>query len=123
MKQSEVQKELEKFRNYVIAEARKNLSNDKKNVSKTLYNSLKGNVKAMPNSLSMEFEMDIYGQFQDKGVKGANPSLVKNGKQKAPNSPFSFKNKMPPMEPLSKWAQKKNIRTRNKTKFIFYKTI
>jgi len=113
MKQSEVQKELEKFRNYVIAEARKNLSNDKKNVSKTLYNSLKGNVKAMPNSLSMEFEMDIYGQFQDKGVKGANPSLVKNGKQKAPNSPFSFKNKMPPMEPLSKWAQKKNIRFRN----------
>jgi hypothetical protein len=113
MKQSEVQKELEKFRNYVIAEARKNLSNDKKNVSKTLYNSLKGNVKAMPNSLSMDFEMDIYGQFQDKGVKGANPSLVKNGKQKAPNSPFSFKNKMPPMEPLSKWAQKKNIRFRN----------
>jgi hypothetical protein len=113
MKQSEVQKELEKFRNYVIAEARKNLSNDKKNVSKTLYNSLKGNVKAMPNSLSMQFEMDIYGQFQDKGVKGANPSLVKNGKQKAPNSPFSFKNKMPPMEPLSKWAQKKNIRFRN----------
>jgi hypothetical protein len=48
MKQSEVQKELEKFRNYVIAEARKNLSNDKKNVSKGLYNSLKGNVKAMP---------------------------------------------------------------------------
>lgn len=113
MKQSEVQKELEKFRNYVIAEARKNLSNDKKNVSKGLYNSLKGNVKAMPNSLSMEFEMDIYGQFQDKGVRGANPSLVKNGKQKAPNSPFSFKNKKPPMEPLSRWAQKKNIRFRN----------
>ena len=113
MKQSEVQKELERFRNYVIKEARKNLTRDKKNVSKGLYQSLKGNVKAMPNSFSMDFEMNQYGQFQDKGVKGKNPSLVKNGKQKAPNSKFSFKSKMPPVEPLSKWAQKKNIRFRN----------
>ena len=83
MKQSEVQKELERFRNYVIAEARKNLTILKKNHTKGLWQSLKGNVKAMPNSLSMDFEMNLYGQFQDKGVKGANPSLVKNGKQKA----------------------------------------
>lgn len=113
MKQSEVQKELERFRDYVIKEARTNLTRNKKNVSKGLYQSLKGNVKAMPNSLSIEFEMNQYGQFQDKGVKGAKPSLVKNGKQKAPNSPFSFKSKMPPVETLSKWAQKKNIRFRN----------
>ena len=85
MKQSEVQKELERFRDYVIKEARTNLTRNKKNVSKGLYESLKGNVKAMPNSLSIEFEMNQYGQFQDKGVKGAKPSLVKNGKQKAPN--------------------------------------
>ena len=148
MKQSEVQKELERFRDYVIKEARTNLTRSQKNVSKGLYESLKGNVKAMPNSFSMDFEMNQYGQFQDKGVKGANPSLVKNGKQKAPNSPFSFKSKMPPVEPLSRWAQKKNIRFRNadgtfakggyktlgfwlqkeylhrnKTKFIFYQTI
>ncbi len=76
MKQSEVQKELERFRDYVIKEARSNLTRSQKNVSKGLYESLKGNVKAMPNSLSMEFEMNQYGQFQDKGVKGANPSLV-----------------------------------------------
>ena len=113
MKQSEVQKELERFRDYVIKEARSNLTRNKKNVSKGLYESLKGNVKAMPNSLSIEFEMNQYGQFQDKGVKGAKPNLVKNGKQKAPNSPFSFKSKMPPVEPLSRWAQKKNIRFRN----------
>ena len=112
MKQSEVQKELERFRDYVIKEARSNLTRSQKNVSKGLYQSLKGNVKAMPNSFSMDFEMNQYGQFQDKGVKGANPSLVKNGKQKAPNSKFSFKNKMPPVEPLSKWAKKKNIRFR-----------
>ena len=44
MKQSEVQKELERFRNYVIKEARTNLTRNKKNVSKGLYESLKGNV-------------------------------------------------------------------------------
>ena len=113
MTQSEVQKQLDRFSKSVIKEARKNLTTLKKNHTKGLWQSLKGNVKAMPNSLSMDFEMNLYGQFQDKGVKGANPSLVKNGKQKAPNSPFSFKNKKPPMEPLSRWAQKKNIRFRN----------
>jgi hypothetical protein len=113
MKQSEVQEELNRFSKSVIKEARKNLTTLKRNNTKGLYESLKGNVKAMPNSLSIEFEMNLYGQFQDKGVKGKNPSLVKNGVQKAPNSPYSFKNKMPPMEPLSKWAQKKNIRFRN----------
>ena len=113
MKQSEVQEELNRFSKSVIKEARKNLTTLKRNNTKGLYESLKGNVKAMPNSLSIEFEMNLYGQFQDKGVKGKNPSLVKNGVQKAPNSPYSFKNKMPPMEPLSRWAQKKNIRFRN----------
>jgi hypothetical protein len=59
MEQSEVQKELNKFRDYVIKEARSNLTRNKKNVSKELYNSIKGNVKAMPNSLSIDFEMSF----------------------------------------------------------------
>ena len=113
MTQSEVQKELDRFSKSVIKEARKNLTTLKKNHTKGLWQSLKGNVKAMPNSLSMDFEMNLYGQFQDKGVKGVGGVREKNGKQKAPNSPFSFKSKMPPVEPLSKWAQKKNIRFRN----------
>ncbi len=113
MQKDELQKELEKFRDFVIKEARSNLTRNKKNVTKGLYESLKGNVKVMPNSFSIEFEMNQYGQFQDKGVKGANPSLVKNGKQKAPNSPYSFKSKKPPMQPLMDWAKKKGLRFRN----------
>lgn len=113
MQKNELQLELEKFRNFVIQQARSNLTRNEKNVSKGLYQSLKGNVKAMPNSFSMDFEMNQYGQFQDKGVKGINPSLVKNGKQKAPNSPYSFKTKKPPMQPLMMWAKKKNLRFRN----------
>jgi hypothetical protein len=51
MKQSEVQKELDRFAKSVIKEARKNLTTLKKNNTKGLYDSIKGNVKAMPNSL------------------------------------------------------------------------
>ena len=123
MKQSEVQKELERFRNFVINEAKKNLIRDKKNDSKGLYESLKGNVKAMPNSFSMDFEMNDYGKFQDKGVKGKDPSKVsKNARikgQQAPNSPYKFGSGSASgqwglfVSNIQKWAQKRNIRLRD----------
>ena len=123
MTQSEVQKELERFRNYVIKEARSNLTRDKKNVSKGLFQSLKGNVKAMPNSFSMDFEMNDYGKFQDKGVKGKDPSKVsKNARikgQQAPNSPYKFGSGSASgqwgmfVSNIQKWAQKRNIRLRD----------
>ena len=123
MKQSEVQKELEKFRDYVINEAKKNLNSLKKNDSKGLYQSLKGNVKAMPNSFYMDFEMNDYGKFQDKGVKGKDPSKVsKNARikgQQAPNSPYKFGSGSASgqwgmfVSNIQKWAQKRNIRLRD----------
>ena len=123
MKQSEVQKELERFRNYVINEAKKNLNSLKKNDSKGLYQSLKGNVKAMPNSFYMDFEMNDYGKFQDKGVKGKDPSKVsKNARikgQQAPNSPYKFGSGSASgqwgmfVSNIQKWAQKRNIRLRD----------
>ena len=58
--------------------------------------------------------MEDYGTFQDLGVKGAKPSLVKNGKQKAPSSPYSYRSKRPPLKPLMEWAKMKKIRFRDK---------
>ena len=123
MNQSEVQKELEKFRDFVINEAKKNLSSGQKNDTKGLFESLKGNVKASPNSFYMDFEMNQYGQFQDKGVKGKDPSKVsKNAKirgQQAPNSPFKFGSGSAAgqwgmfVSNIEKWAQRKNIRLRD----------
>ena len=123
MKQSEVQKELERFRDFVINEAKKNLNSLKKNDSKGLYQSLKGNVKAMPNSFYMDFEMNDYGKFQDKGVKGKDPSKVsKNARikgQQAPNSPYKFGSGSAAgqwgmfVSNIQKWAQKRNIRLRD----------
>lgn len=123
MKQSEVQLELEKFRDFVINEAKRNLSSLQKNDTKGLFESLKGNVKSMPNSFSIDFEMNIYGQFQDKGVKGKDPSKVSpNAKirgQQAPNSPFKFGSGSASgqwglfVSNIEKWALKRNIRLRD----------
>ena len=86
----ETEKELKKFRDYVIKESRTNLTKLKKNSSKKLYNSLKGEYKLMANSFSMYFSMEDYGQFQDKGINGVGPAgkdkdgnpkkVVKDGK-------------------------------------------
>lgn len=104
---------LEKYKNYVIQQARANLSKGRNNVSKTLYNSLKGEVVTEDDYAIVAFRMELYGQFLDEGVKGAFPNLVKNGKQKAPNSRFKFTNKRPPSGPIAEWAKKRNIRLRD----------
>ena len=70
MQLSKTQEALEAFKKFVIQQSRSRLSKGNKNVSKELYNSLKGNVKAMPNSILTTFEMEDYGYYQDRGVKG-----------------------------------------------------
>lgn len=115
------QKTLEKFRDYVIQQSRSNLSKSDKNVSKKLYNEIKGNVKVSPNSFQLGFEMPIYGQFQDKGVKGKFSSL------KAPNSPFKFGSgtgqKGGLTKGIEKWVQTKGFQFRDKKtgRFMSYK--
>lgn len=124
LKQSE--KLLEKYKNYVIQQARANLSKGRNNVSKTLYNSLKGEVVTDIGYAIVGFRMEIYGQFLDEGVRGAFPSMVKNGKQKAPNSRFMFTNKRPPADLLADWAKRRGIRLRDdkgKFKKGSYKTL
>ena len=104
MQLKETQKVLEAFKDFVIQQARTRLTKNKKNVSKELYNSLKGNVKEMPNSILLEFEMEDYGIYQDKGVSGT---------KKKYNTPYSYTTKMPPVKPLAQWAKSRNIRLRD----------
>ena len=70
MRLKETKEALIKFRNFVIQQSRSRLTKGKKNVNKDLYNSLEGNVKVMPNSINVQFSMEDYGVFQDKGVSG-----------------------------------------------------
>ena len=110
----ELQIELGRFGRAVVKQARTNLTTVKKEDTKALYNSLDYDLDVHKNSFSLSFEMLDYGMFVDQGVKGANPSLVKGGKQKGGRSPFAFKNKRPPLKPILNWVKHKGLRMRSK---------
>ena len=96
-----VQQELNRFAKYVIQQSRTNLTKGKKNSSKALYNSLDYNLNVSPNSFSMSFLMEDYGIFQDKGVSGI---------KKKYDTPFSYKDKMPPPSKMDKWIVRKGLK-------------
>jgi len=117
-----VNKELNRFAKYVVQQSKTNLTKGGKKASGELYNSLKSGVKVSKNSFSLEFLMADYGVFQDKGVKGKDPSKVSpNAKitgQQAPNSKYRFGsgntgNWGEFVNGIEKWAKRKNIRLRD----------
>ena len=111
----EVQEAIDRFRKYVIQQSRSNLTKQRKNVNKSLYNSIKGVSKVNKNSISLYFEMLDYGIFQDKGV---------SGKVKKYNTDFSYKSKMPPSKVFDKWIVRKGIAPRNeKGQFMSRKSL
>lgn len=118
---TEVEKVLKRFRDYVIQQSRSNLSKSDKNVSKELYNSLKGEILTENNYSIVGFSMAEYGQFQDQGVRG------KSSSSKAPNSPFRFGTgtgkKGGLTNSILKWVQRRGFQFRNKEngKFMSYK--
>lgn len=108
---------LNKFGKRVVAQSRANLTRQKRNVTKELYDSLAYEIKEDNGQFSVAFIMAEYGQFIDEGV---------NGKEKSYGAPNSFKSKMPPIKDMAEWAKKRGIRLRDekgKFKKGNYKTI
>lgn len=104
-----LKKELDKFKDYVVKESKSNLTRMKKNSSKKLYNSIKGTAQVFPNSFGIEFTMEEYGAFIDKGVNGL--------KKSQGDTPFSFRKGVPNKEmlkSLDKWIMKRGYAPRNK---------
>lgn len=95
---------LNKFAKYVIQQSRSNLTRGNKNYKKSLYDSLKSDINVSANSFSLSFIMNEYGVYQDKGVSGTEQKY---------NTPFSYRQKMPPIKPIADWAKFRNIRLRN----------
>ncbi len=117
-----LEKELKNFAKYVVTKSRMNLRSSGKNSSGVLSNSLDSEVKVSKNSFQLEFLMQEYGIFQDKGVKG------KSSSSKAPNSPFRFGSgtgkKGGLTEGINKWVQRKRFqfRDRKSGRFLSYKS-
>ena len=95
-----VQAALERFAKRVIQQARQNLTKKKKNSTKELYNSLDYDLSVGPNSFSLTFSMEDYGEYQDKGVSGIKRKF---------NTPYKYTNKMPPPKAFAQWVVRKGL--------------
>jgi hypothetical protein len=116
-----VRDELNKFAKYVIQQSRSNLTKGGKNVSKELYNSLGYDLKNTNKGFGLSFQMQDYGKFQDRGVRG------KKSSAKAPNSPFKFGTgsgtKGGLTKGIDKWVRRKGIQFRDKRgRFLSYES-
>ena len=75
-----VKKALDSFGSSVVSGSKKELARKKKNASNNLSKSVDYAVKVSKNSFQLDFFMEDYGKFIDKGVKGV------GGKRKKPNA-------------------------------------
>jgi len=107
-----VQAELNRFGKYVIQQSRSNLSKTNKNDTKAGYDSLKYDLNVSPNSFGLEFLMENYLVFQDRGVKG-----TKSGKS-LDNFSYKKSSNLVGVEyhtgTFAKWAKRKGVQFRNK---------
>ena len=102
-------KTLVAFRDYVVLKAKYNLKS-KDNTGKLSKSLDDSKVTVGKNSFQLDFTMEQYGLFQDKGVSGTKTVYA---------TPYSYKSKMPPTKSLDKWIVRKGIAPRNKEgKFI-----
>ena len=100
-----IRDELNKFAKYVIQQSRSNLTKGKKNASKKLYDSFEYEVEVGRDKSSLAIKMEDYYTFVDKGVSGT---------EKKYNTPYSYKDKMPPPKAFDKWSIRKGIAPRDK---------
>jgi hypothetical protein len=113
----QIENQLKIFADGVIELARKNLKRKKKITTGQLYKSLKYKIIPDKNSTILNFEMEDYGLFVDKGVKGKDPNALPPkakyyGIQKAPNSPYQFgaMKSRGLRKALNRWTVQKNIK-------------
>ena len=116
---------LRQFGNYVVQQSRSNLTKGKHNVDGELYNSIKYELKVEEDGVVIEFFMEDYGVFQDKGVRGVEKTYSQSA-----NSPFSYKqsSNLKGFEyatgTFAKWAKFRGMQPRDKKgRFGTYKTM
>lgn len=121
---------LQKFRAYVVSQAKANLSRGKNKASGELHKSITGYVDSNMNRSisgkftggstlpSIGFSMLEYGEFLDKGVHGTDSSYIKNA-----NSPYKYSGKFKsiPVEPIKKWCKRRGIS--DKLAFVIARSI
>jgi len=117
--------ELNNFGKYVVQQSRSNLTKKKHNATKELYNSIGYFVDKTAQGYKLSFQMEDYGMFQDRGVKGVKSNYIANK-----NTPFSYKqnSNLIGLEyhtgVFSKFAKRMGMQPRNKKgQFGSYKSM
>ena len=133
MKTEALERYLNSFGKYVVKQARTNLTKGKKNDTKSLYNSIDFKVTTNAQGFSVQFFMDNYGTFVDKGVSGTNKTRsFKNYEGKTITSPYKFgtgsskvgKSKGGMSGIMAKWAKRKSLKWRDKKgRYMSYKSM
>jgi len=122
LKLEKVNKTIEMFRDYVIKEAKDNLTRSGHNNTSSLANSIKGEVIIDDKYSIVGFTMNDYGTFVDLGVKG------KTSSNKAPNSPYQFGSgkgrKGGLTQGINQWVKQKGFQFRDKKsgRFLSYES-
>ena len=107
---SNVKQSLDTFAKRVISRSRANLTRQKKNVTKDLYNSLDYQLNVSANSFSLSMYMEDYADFQDKGVSGTERKYSTPYSYKASSNLLGFELAT---GTFAKWAKFRGIRFRS----------
>ena len=124
MKTDNIEKYLNSFGKQVVNRAKGNLQKAKGGGT-NLENSISFKVVTDADGFSVQFYMDSYGTFVDKGVSGTKTKRTfKDYKSKTISSPYKYTTKQPPSRVLDKWIVKKGIAPRDeKGRFMSRKSI
>ena len=114
MKTDNIERYLESFGKQVVNRAKGNLQKSKGGGT-NLENSIKFEVVEDVDGFVVQFYMNNYGAFVDKGVSGTKTKRkYKDYQNKTVSSPYKYTNKQPPPSILAKWISKKGIKGRDK---------
>jgi len=124
MKTEALERYLNSFGKQVVNRAKGNLQKAKGGGT-NLEKSISFKIITDTDGFSVQFFMDNYGTFVDKGVSGtAVGRSFKDYKGSTVSSPYKYTSKQPPSRVLDKWIVKKNIAPRDeKGRFMSRKSI
>mgnify|MGYP003126425810 CR=1 FL=1 len=124
MKTEALERYLNSFGKQVVNRAKGNLQKSKGGGT-NLEKSLSFKVVTSAEGFSVQFYMDSYGTFVDKGVSGTDVRRsFKDYKGRTISSPYKYTTKQPPSRVLDKWIVKKGIAPRDeKGRFMSRKSI
>lgn len=113
METKELHKHLSKFGRDVVKVSKSNLTRKGTKDSGALYNSIRYELDASPNSFNLGLFMEDHGRYLDEGVRGAKSS------SRAPNSPFRFgtgtsKGSKSMASIMAEWAKRKGLQWKDR---------